>query len=161
MLILPRNRWVRGLLWACRSDVGSGEQIIHASAVALNGAAVCICGGSGSGKSALALQLMAMGCDLVADDGCRIWRDGPALWLDTPDTIRDRIEARGVGILNADAVGPSQLALWVDLDQVETHRLPPKREKVCLGVSRPILHNMQAQHFAAAILQYLKAGRFA
>lgn len=137
------------------------EQIIHASAVALNGAAVCICGASGSGKSALALQLMALGCDLVADDGCRIWRDGSVVWLDAPATIRGRIEARGIGILNADAKGPAQLALWVDLDHVETHRLPPMREKVCLGVSRPILHNVRAQHFPAAILQYLKAGRFA
>lgn len=132
---------------------------LHASAVALEGAAVCILGASGAGKSALALQLMAMGAGLVSDDRCLIWREGANLRVDAPDPIRGRIEARGVGILNARAVGPAAVALWVDLDRVEDHRLPPDREKVCLGVSRPILHNIQAQHFAAAILQYLKAGR--
>ncbi|WP_319825596.1 serine kinase [Thalassovita sp.] len=139
--------------------MAGAEQILHASAVALNGAAVCIFGASGSGKSALALQLMAMGAGLVADDGCRIWRAGDGLQVDAVDTIRGRIEARGVGILNAAAVGPARLALWVDLDRTETERLPPRREKVCLGVSLPIVHNVRTQHFAAAILQYLKAGR--
>lgn len=138
---------------------GVDETILHASAVALNGAAVCILGQSGSGKSALCLELMAMGADLVADDGLRIWRKDDALWVDAPETIRGRIEARYVGILNAAAVGPAQVALWVDLDRMETDRLPQKREKVYLGVSRPIVHNVQAQHFAAAILQYLKVGR--
>ena len=135
--------------------------ILHASAVALDGAAVCILGKSGAGKSALALQLMAYGATLVSDDGLRIWRIEDSLWVGAPEAIRGRIEARGTGILNADEAGPAQLALWVDLDQEETDRLPPKREKVCLGVSLPIVHNVQTQHFAAAILQYLKAGRYA
>lgn len=147
------------LWWACRSDVTEAAKIIHASAVALNGAAVCICGASGTGKSALALQLMAFGAALVADDGCRIWREGDALWVDAVDTIRGRVEARGVGILRADPAGPTRLAFWVDLDRAETHRLPPQREKVFLGVSRPIVHNAATPHFAASILQYLKAGR--
>ncbi len=135
------------------------EQILHASAVALNGAAVCILGVSGAGKSSLALQLMGMGAGLVADDGCRIVRDGDTLRVDAVDTIRGRIEARGVGILNATAVGPARLAFWVDLDRTEADRLPQKREKVCLGVSLPIVHNVPTPYFAAAILQYLKAGR--
>lgn len=139
--------------------MSEAEIILHASAVALEGAAVCILGASGTGKSALALQLMAMGAGLVSDDRCRVWRDGGDLLVDAPDPIRGRIEARGVGILNASAVGPAPIALWVDLDRAEDHRLPPDREKVCLGVSRPILHNIQAQYFAAAILLYLKAGR--
>ncbi|MGH1356963.1 MAG: HPr kinase/phosphorylase [Thalassovita sp.] len=129
--------------------------------MALNGAAVCILGESGAGKSGLALQLMAFGADLVADDRCRIWRDGGELMVDAPDTIRGQIEARGIGILNAHAAGPVPIRLWVDLDQEETHRLPPEREKVCLGVSRPIVHNVRAQHFATAILQILRAGRHA
>ena len=149
------------LLWACRSDVSANETILHASAVALNGAAVCILGQSGSGKSGLALQLMAHGASLVSDDRCRVWRDGTELFVDAPDTIRNQIEARGIGILNAESAGRTPIALWVDLDQVETHRLPPIREKVCLGVSRPIVHYVRAQHFAAAILQHLRSGRHA
>ncbi|WP_420569374.1 HPr kinase/phosphorylase [Thalassovita sp.] len=129
--------------------------------MALNGAAVCILGPSGSGKSALSLQLMAYGAKLVSDDRCRIWRQEEQLRIDAPDTIRGQIEARGVGILNAVQSEPALLALWVDLTQEEVHRLPPNREKVCLGVSLPIVHNVRAQHFAAAILQYLRAGRHA
>lgn len=159
MRIRPRNLWAPALWWACLSDVTDGIATLHATAVALNGAAVCICGASGAGKSALALQLMAFGARLVADDGCRIWRDGDALWVDAVDTICGRIEARGLGILRADPAGPTRLALWVDLDLDEPHRLPPQREKVFLGVSRPIVHNAATPHFAASILQYLRAGR--
>lgn len=104
---------------------------------------------------------MAYGAKLVSDDRCRIWRQEEQLRIDAPDTIRGQIEARGVGILNAVQSEPALLALWVDLTQEEVHRLPPNREKVCLGVSLPIVHNVRAQHFAAAILQYLRAGRHA
>jgi HPr kinase/phosphorylase len=141
--------------------MSSDPIVLHASAVALNGAAVCILGPSGAGKSGLALELMAYGADLVSDDRCRLWRDGEELLVDAPDTIRGRIEARSLGILNASAVGSARVVLWVDLHAEETHRLPTQREKVCLGVSRPVVHNVPAPHFAAAILQYLKAGRYA
>lgn len=133
--------------------------ILHASTVALDGRAVVITGRAGAGKSALALQLMALGAGLVADDRTCLWKDGDTIWADAPETIRGRIEARFVGILDAQAVGPARAALWVDLDQEETQRLPDKKTVTVLGVSRPLLHNVQAQHFPAAILHYLKAGR--
>jgi len=41
---------------------------IHASCVAVDGKGLLITGASGSGKSALALQLMAFGAHLIADD---------------------------------------------------------------------------------------------
>lgn len=132
---------------------------LHASTVALDGRAVVITGRAGAGKSALALQLMALGAGLVSDDRTCIWKDGDTLWADAPETIRGRIEARFTGILNAAAAGPARAHLWVDLDRVETQRLPDKKTVTVLGLSRPLLHNVQAQHFAAAILQYLKAGR--
>ncbi|WP_370741325.1 HPr kinase/phosphorylase [Thalassovita mangrovi] len=133
--------------------------ITHASTVALDGRAVVITGRAGAGKSGLALQLMALGAGLVADDRTCLWKDGDTIWADAPDTIRGRIEARFVGILDAQATGPARAALWVDLDQEETLRLPDKKTVTVLGVSRPLLHNVQAQHFPAAILHYLKAGR--
>ena len=42
--------------------------LLHASCVAVKGRALLITGPSGTGKSALALQMMALGADLVADD---------------------------------------------------------------------------------------------
>lgn len=133
--------------------------MLHATTVAREGAAVVFLGASGQGKSTLALQLMAYGCDLVADDRSCFWRDGDLLWVDSPQTIRGQIEARQVGILRAEATGPRQVALFIDLDQQESERLPPIRQHSLLGLDRPLLHNVQAQHFAPAILQYLKAGR--
>ena len=41
---------------------------LHASCIAVHGRGVLILGPSGAGKSSLALQLMALGADLVADD---------------------------------------------------------------------------------------------
>ncbi len=120
-----------------------------------------ICGASGSGKSGLALQLMAHGADLVADDRTLLTRQGAQVIADVPDTIRNRIEARGVGILSAPAVGPLPVALVIDLDTTETSRLPPRREIALLGVPIRLLRNVKMPHFPAAILKYLACGRIA
>jgi len=137
------------------------ETVLHAGCVAWGGRGLLISGASGSGKSGLALSLMAMGCDLVADDRTVILRPGDALLADAPASIAARIEARGLGILRADAVGPVPLALAVDLDRAETARLPPRRSVSHLGIALPLAYGAENRHLAAAILQYLKAGRCA
>ncbi|EYD74534.1 HPr kinase/phosphorylase [Rubellimicrobium mesophilum DSM 19309] len=116
-------------------------------------------GASGTGKSALGLELMALGLDLVADDRTELVREGARVVARCPAAIRGLIEARGVGILRAEAVECAALALVVDLGEAEAERLPPWREAVLLGVSLPCLHKPLNGRFAAAILQYLKAGR--
>jgi len=131
----------------------------HASTVALGSRAVMIRGASGSGKSALALELMALGCGLVADDRTILIRRGDDLVADCPSTIAGLIEARGVGLLAAVPAGPSRVSVCIDLDQIETERLPPHRSISYLGVSLPLIHKVERAYFAAAILQYLKAGR--
>lgn len=133
--------------------------VLHASCVALSGRGILILGSAGRGKSALALQLMAFGCDLVSDDRTALAAEGGKLIAAAPARIRGLIEARGVGILAADAIAAARLALVVDLDREETERLPPPRRHVLLGISLPLLHRIESSHFPAAILQYLKAGR--
>ncbi len=133
--------------------------ILHATCVALNDRAVLITGASGSGKSALALQLMAAGGTLVADDRTELVSDGATLTASCPTPLRGLIEARGVGLLRADPAGPVQVTLAVDLDKTETDRLPPQRSVIYAGVPIPLLHKVESGHFAAAILQYLRAGR--
>ena len=139
--------------------------VIHASCVAYDNRAVLIRGASGRGKSSLALQLMALGAGLVADDRTCLAvedHDGQTrLMASVPDALRGRIEARGLGILNANPVGPCPVALTVDLDQTETQRLPDLRHCEILSVSVPLLHMVDSSAFPAAILQYLKAGRSA
>ena len=145
-------------------DPGSDAQIpvrIHASTVVMDGAGVLITGQAGSGKSALALELLALGAGLVADDITCLWRAGDRILADVPDTIRGRIEARGVGILGAAPCGPAPLALWVDLDAHEAERLPPHRTWPALGLELPLIHNPGTGCFPAAIVQYLRHGRYA
>lgn len=131
------------------------DSTIHATCVAVRGRAVLIRGASGSGKSSLALQLIALGAGLVADDRTCLWRAGGTLLADAPDTIRGRIEARNVGILTVAAVGPSPVCLVVDLDREESDRLPQDRRSQLLGVDLPCLGKANLPHFPAAILLYL------
>jgi len=74
---------------------------LHATAVAFEGKGVLITGRSGSGKSSLALQLMAIGHTLIADDQTDVTRHADRLWASAPPSIKGMIEARGVGILHA------------------------------------------------------------
>lgn len=132
---------------------------MHASCVAYDGRAVLILGAAGSGKSALALQLMAYGAALVSDDQTLIEkRDGWPI-ASVPPTISGMIEARGVGLLAAVPARPTRIVLVVDLDQREQDRLPPARTIALPGRKVPLLHNVESPYFAAAILQYLKAGK--
>jgi HPr kinase/phosphorylase len=134
-------------------------ETLHASCVAFGGRAALIFGPSGSGKSALALQLMAYGCALVSDDQTTLtWRD-ETLFVTAPAAIRNRIEARGVGILAAGADKAARLTLAVNMGITESGRLPPDRQTIYLGCPIPLVHKVESAHFPAAILQYLKAGR--
>lgn len=131
---------------------------VHASAVAFGSRGVLIRGASGSGKSSLALQLMHLGATLIADDQTDLYHDNGALWGRAPDTIEGLIEARGVGLLRADTA-PSPIILAVDLDQVETQRLPPRRSIKVLDTDLPCLHKVESPAWPAAIAQYLLSGR--
>ena len=132
---------------------------LHATCVAVDGRGLLITGASGRGKSGLALQLMALGAALVADDRVTLWLEDTQVMADAPAPISGLIEARGVGLLHATPAGPVPVVLVVSLDQVETERLPPTRDTAVLGQSVTLLHKVDSPHFPAAVLQYLRAGR--
>ncbi len=132
---------------------------LHASCVTYGSRAVLIRGSAGSGKSSLALELMGFGAMLVSDDRTEValvdgWPTARA-----PEALRGLIEARGVGLLAAHSAPAARIVLVVDLDHTESQRLPPAREAELLGVVVPLLHKSESTHFAAAIRQYLKAGK--
>jgi len=135
--------------------------LIHGSTVSVTGRGLLILGRSGSGKSGLVLQLMAFGAELVTDDQTRLVRQGNIVVAAAPETIRGCVEARGVGLLAATAGKAVPLALVVDLDRLEEARLPEWRSHDVLGVAVPLLFRVDAPHFPAALLQWLKAGRIA
>lgn len=134
---------------------------IHASTVAFGRRAVLIRGPSGSGKSGLALQLMALGAALVADDQTRLMRHGDQILTRAPETIRGQIEARGMGILAAQPVDDIPLHLIVDMGLEEPARLPPTREDSILGLPVPLITKISTPHFPAAITLYLHGKRIA
>jgi HPr kinase/phosphorylase len=132
---------------------------LHASAVAFEcagrWAAVLILGQSGAGKSELALELMAIGARLVADDQTCLRRDGAAVLLSAPETIRGLIELRGFGILKAPFLPSARLAVVVDMDEMETRRLPEREVIDVQGLAFPLLRNCASRAFASGLKQYI------
>jgi HPr kinase/phosphorylase len=116
-------------------------------------------GASGAGKSGLALELMARGAMLVADDRTILTRRHDGLILSVPPVLHGMIEARCLGLLNAEVAEGVPLAAVLDLDVAETHRLPPWRRTLLMGVELPLLHKSTSQYFPARLVQYLKTGR--
>ncbi|MFT6453004.1 MAG: HPr kinase/phosphorylase [Halocynthiibacter sp.] len=136
------------------------DLIVHGSCVALGNAALLILGPSGAGKSSLALQMMALGAVLVADDRT-VLRAHPegGVYASCPAPIRGQIEARGIGILEAASQISAKLSLVVDLSQQETDRLPPRRFHSILGNDFELVWGNDTAIFAAGLMQYLKGGR--
>ena len=131
---------------------------VHGSAVALGGRAVLIVGRSGAGKSALALSLMALGAELVADDRVVIERMGNDLKLKAVSGFEGLIEARGIGILQTSAARDATLCVIVDLDQTELHRLPPARAHEILTKQVHLVYGRENWSLEPALLALL-AGR--
>ncbi|WP_207100704.1 HPr kinase/phosphorylase [Paracoccus shandongensis] len=134
---------------------------LHATTIALDGAGLLILGPSGSGKSSLALQLMAAGAMLVADDRTDLRREGDAIIASCPPALLGRIEARGVGILAAAPSGPVRLVQAVDLGAGSEDRLPQSRSYDVLGVGLPLVTAPYRPHLYAALRQLLLGGRVA
>jgi HPr kinase/phosphorylase len=135
--------------------------VVHASCVAVAGRAVLIMGPSGAGKSALALQLIALGADLVSDDRTDLRAEGARLIARPPASIAGLIEARGLGILRLPHLEQAEIALVADLSVTETERLPPQRHITLLGLPQSLVHKVAHDHFSSAIMCYLKGARFA
>lgn len=140
------------------ADADDPQTLIHASAVALEGRALLVCGPSGSGKSALCLQMMACGAALIADDRVALRREGAEIRAACPPRIEGLIEARGLGLLRAAPHGPAPVAAVVDLERSEAERLPPRRTAELLGLRLPLFHKTDSPHFPAALVQYLRGG---
>lgn len=132
---------------------------IHATTVASDGSGILIIGASGSGKSGLAIELIARGARLVADDRTIVDRHPDRIIARPPDAIANRIEARGVGILAAPGLAEAPLRLVVDMDHLETQRLPDWHETEILGLPLPCLRKSLHSHFPAAILLYVAGCR--
>lgn len=133
--------------------------ILHATTVAFEGRAILLTGASGRGKSALALQLMAIGAGLVADDQTILTLQGTDILATCPPAIAGLIEARGVGLLNAPHLPQASLALVVDLDRAETDRLPAHRTITILRQPLSLVLGGNSAHFPSSLKLYALYGR--
>lgn len=130
-------------------------QLLHATCVAASGRGVLITGQSGTGKSSLALQLIAAGAKLVADDQTLLRAQGGALIASAPDTIAGRIEARALGILRLMHEPKASVVMAITLDHKSEERLPPHRSISYLGVEIPLHYGAEHPGYAAAVLLLL------
>lgn len=115
---------------------------IHASCVRLSqagmpfgappGCGVLLLGRSGAGKSDLALRLIAMGAELVADDRTDLFVRRGKLYARPPAPIAGLIEVRGVGIIRQPYAREAPVTLVAVLGRAaarlpehQAYRLPP------------------------------------
>jgi HPr kinase/phosphorylase len=139
-----------------------GPVTLHASAVAAEGPegeplALLLLGPSGAGKSALALDLIARGARLVADDRVRLSRgaDGALTAAPVPP-LEGLVEARGLGLLHVPHLPEARLLAACDLSALEPRRLPPRRETRLLGA--PLALILAREIPAPALLAFLRGG---
>ncbi len=127
---------------------------IQATCVVVDGLGVLLRGPPGSGKSELALQLIEGGARLIADDGVELRRQGERLFArlppSAPESVRGRIELRGLGILPVPTVAEALLELVIDLVAADAlERLPEPLTVELLGAALPLIR-LSAQEPAAA-----------
>lgn len=122
------------------------RQMANGTAVAWNGKAVLIMGPSGAGKSDLALRLIELGAELIADDLVELTRSSDQVMAafpdDAPAGLKGRIEARGLGIVAVPAVDrPVALALVVEnIASADLPRIPKPACSQWLDIDIPCLH---------------------
>jgi serine kinase of HPr protein (carbohydrate metabolism regulator) len=124
------------------------SETVHASTVSIGGRAVLISGRPGSGKSDLALRLIDRGAVLVSDDYTIVSRSGKRLLASAPETIRGRIEVRGLGLVDVPHESSVPVALVVDIDEPVPRMPEPGQTRIIANIAVPLF--AVAPHEASA-----------
>ena len=129
----------------------NGSFIMHATCVDINGSGVLIVGRSGSGKSSLAINLLALGSTLVADDQCELVKKNNRFRISKPASLPNSIEIRGVGLVSVPMVVETSLDWVVNMDEAETERMPDLRFTEIDGYKIPTIFGKNMDDLASRI----------
>ena len=124
---------------------------MHATCVDINGSGVLIVGSSGSGKSSLAINLLALGSKLVADDQCELVKKNNRFSVSKPASLPNSIEIRGVGLVSVPMVVETSLDWVVNMDEAETERMPDLRFTKIDGYRVPTVFGKDVDELAPRI----------
>jgi serine kinase of HPr protein (carbohydrate metabolism regulator) len=122
---------------------------MHATSIAVGRRAGLFIGPSGSGKSDLALRCLAtpasmllpQAASLIADDQTVVRLKDGRLEACAPETIRNRLEIRGIGLFTVPACDGAEVCLVFDLERGPIERLAelPQRMLTILGCDIPVI----------------------
>jgi len=129
----------------------NGSLIMHATCVDINGSGVLIVGRSGSGKSSLAINLLALGSTLVADDQCELVKKNNRFRISKPASLPNSIEIRGVGLVSVPMVVETSLDWVVNMDEAEKERMPDLRFTEIDGYKIPTIFGKNMDDLASRI----------
>jgi len=119
--------------------------------VDINGSGVLIVGSSGSGKSSLAINLLALGSKLVADDQCELVKKNNRFSVSKPASLPNSIEIRGVGLVSVPMVVETSLDWVVNMDEAEKERMPDLRFTEIDGYKIPTVFGKNMDDLASRI----------
>jgi HPr kinase/phosphorylase len=106
------------------------SELVHGTAVDIDGWAVLLTGKSGSGKSDLAMRMIDRGARLVGDDYVNLSDSFGLPQVEPTDRLAGKLEVRGIGIIELEYRAASSLMLLVELGE-DGERIPaslPQRD---------------------------------
>ena len=131
---------------------------LHASAVTAHGRGLLILGSAGAGKTTLAVEMIALGARLIADDRTEVANGAEGLKLSAPQALSGLVELRGIGLIRLPALASAPLAFAVDLDHEAGSRLPEPGVLPLLDTAVPRIFGKGRAGLAPALMALLQAG---
>lgn len=148
-----------GIISKSLSEILAPQITLHGVLIGMYGLGVLLLGESGIGKSECALDLIARGHRLIADDAVLIKKIGENLEGFSPELTYEHLEIRGLGIINVrhifgvSAVGNSKkVELCIEF----------KKWKDAIGIERLGLDSCEGEIFGVKLTKFIlpvSAGR--